>query len=70
MDIEKRIKDLNDKASQLLLFLSFALVAAILLETNQVQGHALTSCQSIAVKWSLRFLGIQSFADITNRPTD
>ena len=50
---QRRIAELNHKATQLLTFLSFALVAAILLETAQV--NVLTACQKIAVKWSLRF---------------
>jgi len=52
-DVVHRLRDLNQKATQLLTFLSFALVAAILLETSQVS--VLTACQKIAVKWSLRF---------------
>lgn len=49
--LSKRINELNDKASQLLLFLSFAIVAAILLEANP----KLTPHELAAVKWSLRF---------------
>jgi hypothetical protein len=49
----RRLNELNSKASQLLIFLSFAIVAAILLETSQV--CVLTVFQKIAVKWSLRF---------------
>jgi hypothetical protein len=41
--LEKRIKELNDKASQLLLFLSFALVVAAILETT---GHQLGPLQT------------------------
>jgi hypothetical protein len=50
--LEKRIKQLGDKASQLLLFLSFALVVAALLET---QGDKLGSCQTAFVTTSMRF---------------
>ena len=50
--VADRLRDLNQKATQLLTFLSFALVAAILLETSQ--KSVLTVCQMIAVKWSLR----------------
>jgi hypothetical protein len=50
--VADRLRDLNLKATQLLVFLSFALVAAILLETSQTS--VLTACQKVAVKWSLR----------------
>lgn len=50
--IARRLGELNQKATQLLTFLSFALVAVILLETSQVS--VLSACQKIAVKWSLR----------------
>ena len=51
--VVNRLKELNEKATQLLVFLSFALVAAILLETSQT--GVLTACQKVAVKSSLRF---------------
>lgn len=33
--LDKRIKDLNDKGTQVLLFLSFAIAAAVLLWSNK-----------------------------------
>jgi len=45
----ERIKELNDKATQLLLFLSFALVAAVTLRPT------LTNGQELAVTWALRW---------------
>lgn len=57
--LSKRLNELNSKATQLLLFLSFAMVAAILLETNQVS--VFTACQKVAAKWSLRFWVISLF---------
>lgn len=54
-----RLQELNRKATQLLTFLSFAIVAAILLETNK--PNFLTSCQQIAAKYSLRFWVISLF---------
>src|ERR1700674_5850899 len=59
MSDEDRIKELNDKATQLLTFLSFALIAAILLET--APSNVLTSCQKIAAKWSMRFWVLSLF---------
>ncbi len=50
--LEKRIKQLGDKASQLLLFLSFALVVAALLET---QGDRLGPCQTAFITTAMRF---------------
>ncbi len=58
-EVVRRLQELNQKATQLLTFLSFAMVAAILLETSQV--FILTPCQKIAVKWSLRFWVISLF---------
>lgn len=55
----KRLNELNSKATQLLTFLSFAMVAAILLETSQVL--VLTACQKVAVNWSLRFWVLSLF---------
>ena len=49
--LSERIKELNDKASQLLLFLSFAIAAAVLLQANP----KLTAHELAAVNWSLRF---------------
>lgn len=56
--LSERIKELNDKASQLLLFLSFAIVADVLLESNT---NVLTASQLSSVKWSLRFWVISLF---------
>jgi hypothetical protein len=56
-EVVRRLGELNEKATQLLLFLSFAMVAAILLETSPI----LAACQKIAVKWSLRFWAISLF---------
>src|SRR5208282_5186430 len=50
--LEKRINQLNKKASQLLLFLSFALVVAAILET---QGGELGSCQTMLLTFGMRF---------------
>jgi hypothetical protein len=49
-DLEKRIKQLGDKASQLLLFLSFALVVAAILET---QGN-LSPSQTMLITFGMR----------------
>jgi len=49
--LTKRIRELGDKANQLLLFLSFALVMAAILET---QGHRLGSCQTAFVTIAMR----------------
>lgn len=57
-ELSKRIKELNDKASQLLLFLSFAIAGAVLLEANT---KVLTTCQLNSLKWSLRFWVISLF---------
>jgi|SRR5215469_23299 len=51
-DMSERIKGLNDKGNQLLLFLSFALVAAVTLE---VAGKdVLTELQAPALRWAIR----------------
>lgn len=52
-ELGARLQELNSKATQLLTFLSFAVVAAILLETNR--AGLLSGCQIIALKLSLRF---------------
>ena len=49
--LEKRIKQLGDKASQLLLFLSFALVVAAILET---QGNKFGPCQTMLLTFAMR----------------
>jgi hypothetical protein len=48
-----RIKDLNDKATQILIFLSFAMIAAVTLRDDQqkdrtVYGHLAVTC---ALQW-------------------
>jgi hypothetical protein len=50
--LQKRIEQLGDKASQLLLFLSFALVVAAILET---QGDRLGPCQTVFLTTAMRF---------------
>ena len=51
--LSERIEELGTKASQLLTFLSFALVVAVLLKTAEHPG--LTPCQQSALRWALRF---------------
>jgi hypothetical protein len=45
----KRIKELNDKATQVLLFLSFAMVAAVTLRPNLTHGQELAV--TLAMRW-------------------
>lgn len=54
--VEHRITELNNKASQLLMALSFAIAAAILLTRS-----ALTPCEHAALRWSLRFWVLSVF---------
>jgi hypothetical protein len=56
--LEKRIKQLGDKASQLLLFLSFALVVAAILES---EGNALGPLQRMLLTIGMRCWGIAIF---------
>lgn len=49
--LEERIKQLGDKADQLLLFLSFALVVAAILKT---QGDKLGPCQGALLTFGMR----------------
>jgi hypothetical protein len=49
--LEKRIKQLGDKANQLLLFLSFALVVAAILETTD---DKLGTCQRMLLTFGMR----------------
>ncbi len=45
----RRIKELNDKATQVLLFLSFAMVAAVTLRPDRTDGqHVAVTC---ALRW-------------------
>lgn len=57
-NLEKRIKELNNKASQLLLFLSFALVVAAVLET---EGNKLGTCQTMLLTFGMRCWAIAIF---------
>lgn len=57
--ISGRIKDLGDKATQLLLFLSFALLAAVTLRT--AQPNVLTPCQMPVLRWAVRLWVISLF---------
>ncbi|SRR5229473_7161578 len=45
----KRIKELNQKATQVLVFLSFAMVAAVTLRPDRTNG------QDVAVAWAMRW---------------
>lgn len=49
--LENRIRELNDKATQILTALSFAIAAAVLLKDSPT----LTPGEHIALRWSLRF---------------
>ena len=51
-DVSDRIKELGDKATQLLTFLSFALAVGVLLETSR--DHALAPPQKILVTTAIR----------------
>jgi len=48
--LRKRITELGDKATQLLTFLSFAIVAAVIVAGFPQLGY----CQRVALKWALR----------------
>lgn len=58
-DISARINELSDKATQLLTFLSFAMVAAVLLET--AQPPILDPHQNLSIRWGLRFWALALF---------
>jgi hypothetical protein len=62
--LSQRINELGDKATQLLTFLSFAIVSAVLLETAQSPG--LTPCQRGAIKWAMRFWVMALFPILIN----
>jgi len=62
--LSERIKELGNKATQLLTFLSFALVVVVLLETSQVP--VLGPCQKVALKWAMRFWVIAVFPILFN----
>lgn len=50
--LSKRIKELGDKATQLLAFLSFAIVAAVIVAGSP---GMMGPCQKSALRWALRF---------------
>jgi hypothetical protein len=62
--ISDRINELGDKATQLLTFLSFAMVAAILLET--AQPPILEPHQKVAMRWAMRFWVLALFPILVN----
>jgi hypothetical protein len=53
--VENRIKELGEKSSQTLLFLSFALVVVATLKDKS------DSCQQIALKWAMYFWSFALF---------
>jgi len=59
--LSRRIRELGDKATQLLTFLSFAIVAAILLQPS-LAGP----CQKVAMKWAVRLWVIAIFPILIN----
>ena len=63
-DLSDRINELGDKATQLLTFLSFAIVAAVLLETAQTP--VLAPYQTGAIKWAMRFWVMALFPILIN----
>lgn len=63
-DLSQRINELGDKATQLLTFLSFAIVSAVLLET--AQPPVLAPYQRGAIRWALRFWVMALFPILIN----
>lgn len=63
-DLSERINELSNKATQLLTFLSFAIVSAVLLET--AQSPALVLYQRGAIKWAMRFWVMALFPILIN----
>ena len=63
-DLSDRINELGDKATQLLTFLSFAIVATVLLETAQTP--VLAPYQTGAIKWAMRFWVVALFPILIN----
>lgn len=63
-DLSERINELGDKATQLLTFLSFAIVAAVLLET--AQSPVLGPYQRGAIRWAMRFWVMALFPILIN----
>ena len=49
-----RIKELGDKSTQILIFLSFALVVVATLGANPALGPSQKSAMSLAMRWWLR----------------
>lgn len=50
-NIEDRIRELNEKATQILVFLSFAMVAAVTLRTTVSLGCSQTLAVTYAMRW-------------------
>ena len=63
-DLSERINELGNKATQLLTFLSFAIVSVVLLET--AQSPALVLYQRGAIKWAMRFWVMALFPILIN----
>ncbi len=53
-DLANRIKELGDKSTQILIFLSFALVVVATLGTNPALGSGQKFAMSLAMRWWLR----------------
>lgn len=63
-DLSQCINELSDKATQLLTFLSFAIVSAVLLET--AQPPVLAPYQRRAIRWAMRFWVMALFPILIN----
>jgi hypothetical protein len=63
-DLSRRINELGDKATQLLTFLSFAMVSAVLLET--AQPPLLAPHQRGAIRWAMRLWVMALFPILIN----
>lgn len=63
-DLSDRINELGAKATQLLTFLSFALVAGLLLET--AQSPVLGPQQNLRMKWAIRLWAMALFPILVN----
>lgn len=63
-DLSRRINELGNKATQLLTFLSFAMVSAVLLET--AESSVLAPYQRGAIKWAMRFWVMALFPILIN----
>lgn len=53
-ELSKRIKELGDKATQLLTFLSFALAVAVLLWSSELLSASQKSSLVLAMRWWVR----------------